>query len=148
VSNTHRTELDELFDTMQAIGFKLKKRSPGHNTLQAYPLRIHQHPLVNPRFTTRKVAGRKAHVLEMAVWSKPDPDLAEYLNRFGADEESWFERDEALIGGDQRHGYFVITLGPVGKPPQILECGPVMARIHSFLRLAPARAARGRPLAT
>src|SRR2546425_4807002 len=98
--------LRQLWDVFDHLAFKVVKKGANETTLRVYPSRIHQYPLLNPRF--------EAHAEEWdtdfegdclvitALAKEADPILNDHLKTFHYDEGMF------IVGGEFRDGYYIV----------------------------------------
>ena len=140
--------LRQLWDVVDHVGFKVVKKSATETTLRMYPARIHQYPLLNPRFESHAEDGAdfQGECLVITALSKEaDLVLNEHLKAFHHDEGR-FIFDGGFVSGYYVVGCFVIPVhfSEAGHSLAIdfVRLGGVLAAILRHLRQSPA-ATRG-----
>jgi hypothetical protein len=112
--------LEQLREMLDAIGFKVRKKSPRESTLRVY-IEGCQYPLLNPRFeSSPECFGVRGHK-ESLVFTVISRDLGNRLDRalgaFPSTDQCTFSPDASdQPDGYRRHGFFLLPLSFNGEP--------------------------------
>ena len=136
--------LRQLWDVFDHLGFKLVKKSATEATLRVYPSRIHQYPLLNPRFEPHAEdwgVDFDGDCLVITTLSREaDPVFSDHVNAFRHDEGTF------VIGGEFASGYYIVgcfvipvRFTGVGASTTIdfVRLGGALAAILRHLRKSP-----------
>jgi hypothetical protein len=98
--------LRQLWDVFDHLGFKVVKKSANETTLRVYPERMHQYPLLNPRFEAHAEDWGTDFdgdcLVITALAKEPDPVLNEHLKTFNHDEGTF------IFDGESAGGYYIV----------------------------------------
>jgi hypothetical protein len=112
--------LQQLGEFLDAIGFKVRKKSPRESTLRVY-VKDRKYPLLNPRFEpSAECFGVRGHKesLVFAVFSKGLGSRFDHaLTAFPSTDQCTFSPDACdWPEGYRLHGHFLLPLSFSGEP--------------------------------
>ena len=141
-SEACHSALQELRIVLDHLGFTVRKKAAGEATLRVYPRRYGRYPLLNPRFESRAIGGRRRRgggFLVFTVYSKGDERLDEHLREFPSEQGCEFVAAGTAVGIYYHHGDFVIPLeytGPSGDEVNFKALGEPLLRMRRHLQMA------------
>jgi hypothetical protein len=119
-SDAGHLAIEQLWEQLHAIGFKLPKKPAHESTLRVYPTKYKQPPLLNPRFQPTAVdldAGLDKESLVFTILSRgTDEAFDRPLRTFPSTGDCTFIPDDGETGEYRYHGYFVFPLHFLGAP--------------------------------
>jgi hypothetical protein len=139
--------LEELRTLMNQVGFTVARKVRGHSTLRAYPVRMHQYPLLNPRFVRSAATFLNLDIapdVESLVIStlsrSADPDFRGRLHAFSSSADIAFLKNPHRVSGYHCYGYFVIATihrDDAAEELDFFEFHQPLSTILDFLRACP-----------
>jgi hypothetical protein len=117
-SPAHHLALEQLWEVLRKVGFKLSRKRADEKTLRVYPVRFQGYPLLNPGFGSPgdAVAGEvDGEFLMIAALSKGDERLVHQIGLFTSSAACRFIPDGRMGPTYFYHGWFAIPLTFAGK---------------------------------
>jgi hypothetical protein len=140
-SEASHLALNQLWDLLKEIGFKVSKKSAQETTIRAYPIKHKQYPLLNPRFEPTAAwldADWDRECLDFTVLSKGENAIIDrQLGKFRSTKDCAFiARPFQTIDGYYYHGHFLLTTAFIGNPSEIDFIGlkHLLTKMLNFLK--------------
>lgn len=119
-SDASHLALEQLWQVLYEVGFKLARKSPRERTIRAYPSKYREYPLLNPRFKATAAHWDPSwdrDCLEITVISRGDTShLDRYLKTFGSSRTCAFA-PQPFYSADEHHyhGHFLMPVRFSGR---------------------------------
>lgn len=131
----------QLWDLLDATGFQCVKKIHKEDTIRAYPVKIPQYPLLNPRFYSSGIwFGDEwdKECLIFTVLSKGDnPGFDRQFSKFRSSKDCTFIGNPDAWTGYYYHGHFILPLSFKGRASNEIDfaaLAPALRRMLKFLK--------------
>jgi hypothetical protein len=111
-SESYHRGLEQLANELKRLGFKVEKKRDHERTLRVYPVKIREHPLLNPRFRPLENDEGSLEITVLSGTPAPKVELAKFVST----PECWYDPIGTWHKPYHILGRFVLPLTFSGPP--------------------------------